>query len=208
MMTGALKATFIQLVKNYTDDAGLISELWAEIETGYSGNQRHYHTLQHLDHLLSQLTEIKTAIHHQEVVLFTLYYHDIIYDPLKSDNEEKSAELAGKRLEQISVPGDVREACKRQILATKSHLISTDSDTNYFTDADLSVLGESWDTYSQYYKNIRAEYSAYPDIIYNPGRKKVLQHFLSMERIFKTDFFYDRLEAQARSNLQKETALL
>lgn len=33
------------------------------------------------------------------------------------------------------------------------------------------------------------EYSIYSNVVYNSGRKKVLNHFLTMNRIFKTDFF-------------------
>jgi predicted metal-dependent HD superfamily phosphohydrolase len=203
-----LKETFIELLKNYTDNNGMTNELWTEIEKNYSSKKRHYHTLRHLDNLLAQLTEIKGEIQNWETVLFTLYYHDIVYNSLKSDNEEKSAELAEKRMKQISVPIDKIELCKNQILATKSHIKSTDSDTNYFTDADLSVLGQNLETYSLYCKNVRKEYSIYPDFVYNPGRKKVLNHFLAMDRIFKSDFFYNKFETQAKQNLQKEIELL
>lgn len=199
-----LKETFIGLLKNYTDDDRLTDELWTEIEKNYSSDKRHYHTLQHLDDLLAQLTVIKGEIQNWETILFTLYYHDIIYNSLKPDNEEKSAELAEKRMTQISVPNDKIELCKKQILATKSHINSTDSDTNYFIDADLSILGQTWETYSLYYINVRKEYSIYPDFVYNPGRKKVLNHFLTMDRIFKTDFFYNKLEIQAKENVQRE----
>lgn len=203
-----LKETFITLVTNYTGNDRLGNELWTEIETSYSNKKRHYHTLHHLSSLLTQLTYIKEEIQNWNTILFTLYYHDIVYNSLKTDNEEKSAALAEKRMKQISVSIDTIQLSKNQILATKSHIQSTDSDTNYFTDADLSVLGQNWDTYSLYCKNVRKEYSIYPDSIYNPGRKKVLNHFLSMERIFKTDFFYRKFEIQARLNLQKEIALL
>jgi predicted metal-dependent HD superfamily phosphohydrolase len=203
-----LRETFIALVAKYTDDDRLPNELWTEIERQYTGKKRHYHTLQHLDNLLAQLTELKDEIQNWETLLFTLYYHDIIYNPLKSDNEEKSGDLAEKRLQQISVSSETIEHCKKQILATKSHLESADNDTNYFTDADLSILGQGWETYSSYYKNVRMEYSMYPGFVYNPGRKKVLHHFLAMDRIFKTDFFYTKFEAQAKQNLQKELELL
>jgi len=203
-----LKETFIGLLTNYTDNDSLTNELWTEIEKNYLNKKRHYHTLHHLDSLLAQLIDVKEEIQNWNTILFTLYYHDIIYNSLKSDNEEKSAELAKKRMKQISVSIDTIELCKNQILETKSHIKSTDSDTNYFTDADLSVLGQSWETYSLYYKNVRNEYSIYPDLVYNPGRKKVLNHFLSMDRIFKTDFFYNKFEAQAKQNLQKEIELL
>ena len=199
-----LKETFIGLLTNYTDNDRLINELWAEIEKNYSSKKRHYHTLYHLDRLLAQLTDVKGEIQNWNTILFTLYYHDIVYNSLKSDNEEKSAKLAEKRMKQISVSIDTIELCQKQILATKSHTLSTNSDTNYFTDADLSVLGQPWETYSIYYKSVRNEYSIYPDFVYNLESKKVLNHFLSMDRIFKTDFFYNKFEKQAKENVQKE----
>lgn len=203
-----LKETFINLLTNYTENDSLTNELWTEIEKNYTNKKRYYHTLQHLYNLLTQLTEVKDEIQNWNTILFTLYYHDIVYNSLKSDNEEKSAEFAEKRLKQISISIDTIELCKNQILATKSHLTSTDSDTNYFIDADLSVLGQNWETYSLYYKNVRKEYSIYPDLVYNPGRKKVLKHFLSMDRIYKTDIFFSKFEIQAKRNLTNELNIL
>lgn len=199
-----LKETFIELLTNYTDNESLKNELWIEIDKNYSSKKRHYHTLEHLNNLLYQLTAVKSEIKNWETILFSLFYHDIIYNSLKSDNEEKSAELAEKRMKQLSVSTAEIELCRKQILATKSHIKSTDSDTNYFTDADLSVLGQNWETYLLYSKNVRKEFSIYPALVYNPGRKKVLNHFLSMDRIFKTDFFYKKFEVQAKQNLQQE----
>lgn len=136
------------------------------------------------------------------------FYHDLIYNASSSGNEEKSAEAAQKRLQQLGVPATKIRNCVDQILATKGHTMSDDTDTNIFTDADLSILGHDSAVYTAYYKNIRKEYSIYPDFMYNPGRKKVLQHFLAMPRIFKTDHFYDTYEAQARINLQAELETL
>ena len=203
-----LKEIFSNLLINYTTNSSLINELWDEVEKNYSGKNRHYHTLQHLENLLITLTEVKSEIQNWESILFTLFYHDIIYTALKSDNEENSALLAEKRMQQLSVSNDIIERCKNQILATKSHSKSTDSDTNYFTDADLSVLGQPWEIYSLYYKNVRKEYAIYPDFIYNTGRKKVIQHFLSMNSIYKTDYFYNQFEKVAKENLMKELSSL
>lgn len=203
-----LKETFIELLKNYTDNKRLIEELWTEIEKNYSSKKRYYHTLQHLENVLALLTEVKEEIQNWDTLLFTLYYHDIIYNALKSDNEEKSAALAEIRLRQISISEITIQQCTKQILATKSHVKSTDSDTDYFTDADLSILGQPWETYLLYYKNVRKEYSIFPDLVYNPGRKKVLNRFLTMDRIFKTDYFFNNLELQAKQNIKKEIELL
>lgn len=199
-----LKETFIKLIANYSEDINLAKELWLEIENQYSCEGRYYHTLTHLENLLQQLNEVKAGIQHWDTVLFTMYYHDIIYDAQKSDNEEKSAELAVERLGKLSLQEEQIALCKEQILATKSHTQSTDRDTNYFTDIDLSILGQDWQSYSLYFKNVRKEYSIYPDLMYNSGRKKVLEHFLGMEKIFKTDFFNKKYELQAKQNLLSE----
>lgn len=199
-----LKQSFIDLLDIYKTDNATKEMLWTEIETNYSNKKRHYHTLEHLDSLLKQLKELKSQIVNWNTVLFSIYYHDIIYNALKSDNEEKSALLAAKRMKSISVPDNVIESCRSQILATKTHLVSPDKDTNLFTDADLSVLGRDWNSYSAYCEQVRKEYSFFPDLIYKPGRKKVLMHFLKMDRIFKTDYFFEKFESQARKNLQHE----
>lgn len=203
-----LKNTFFDLLKKYTNDESLVSKFWAEIEKNYGGSKRYYHTLQHLENLLQILTPIKAKINDWDTLLFTLFYHDVVYNATKSDNEEKSAELAVSRMKTIGVENSQIEKCQTQILATKKHLLSTDSDTNYFTDADLSVLGQDWETYSNYYKNVRKEYAIYPNIIYNAGRKKVLKHFLAMDKIYKTDYFYQEFEQKAKENLERELGLL
>lgn len=89
-------------------------------------------------------------------------------------------------------------------MATKDHRSAADPDTDLLTDADLAVLGRDWPVYKAYSEKIRREYAIYPDALYKPGRKAVLQHFLAMERIFKTTYFYDRFEKQSRQNLQQE----
>jgi predicted metal-dependent HD superfamily phosphohydrolase len=199
-----LKNIFIQLATRYCDDAMFVNECWKEIEINYTKKKRHYHSLTHLEHLYAQLEHIKTSIADWDTILFALFYHDVIYNALKKDNEEQSAILAEKRMAQLGVSAYKIEKCKNQILATKQHLTNVDDDTNYFTDADLSILGADWEQYCVYFKNVRKEYSIYPSIIYNPGRKKVLQHFLGMNRIYKTAFFFDKFEENAKKNLQKE----
>lgn len=201
-----LKETFVNLLSTYTQERDLIDEFWAEIEKNYNGAKRFYHTLQHLENLLRQLTAVKSKIQDWDTLLFSLYYHDIIYNALKSNNEEKSAELAVARMVGLNLPQTMIDRCKAQILATKLHQQSDDNDTNYFLDADLSILGQSWEAYLNYSKNVRREYAIYPDLIYKPGRKKVLQHFINMERIYKTDYFFQELEATAKQNLEKELA--
>lgn len=199
-----IKETYIELLTNYSDDNSLKNELWEEIEQNYLDKKRHYHTLSHLENLLKELLVVKNEIKNWETILFTLFYHDIIYNSLNSDNEEQSAEFAEKRMNQIHVPAQIIANCKNQILATKKHLDYSDLDTKYFIDADLSILGQQKEEYKIYQKNVRLEYLYYPSVIFNKGRIQVLRHFLNFENIYKTEYFKNKYEEKARENLKKE----
>ncbi len=203
-----LKNTFLSLAANYSDNKVLHLTLWEEIVKNHTDKKRYYHTLVHLENLLFQLSQVKTEISSWNTILFTLFYHDVIYNSLKNNNEEKSAEFAIERMQLLSVPKEIIKRCENQILATKHHKVSEDTDTNYFTDADLAILGSNWETYEQYYKNVRKEYAAYPNLVYNSGRKKALKHFLTMDNIFKTEYFHQKFEKAARENIQREIDLL
>lgn len=206
--TMTLQTCFEELTEKYTASIRLIEKLWHEVEQAYSEPNRFYHTLVHLKHLLVQLTEVKSGIKDWDTTIFALFYHDAVYKNTSSKNEEASADLASKRLLQIGYHKEKIEQCAAMIIATKTHAATNDSDADFFTDADLSILGASEEQYNLYTKQIRKEYSIYPDFIYKSGRKKVAQHFLQMKAIFKTEHFYKKFEAQARKNLEAELAIL
>jgi predicted metal-dependent HD superfamily phosphohydrolase len=201
-----LDQTFAGLCRQYTDDEGLIADLWQEITTCYTGAGRHYHTLVHLANLLEQLAAVQADIADWPAVLWALYYHDAVYNPLKKDNEARSAALAAARIQSVGVPLSLTETVVQHILATQKHALSAHSDTNYLIDADLSILGQDWATYLTYTQQIRQEYAVYPNLLYQPGRRKVLEHFLGMAQIFKTPYFFEKYEAAARENLRRELA--
>lgn len=187
-----------------TSDKSIVEKYWTEIKTCYSESNRFYHNIHHLNNFIEQLLPIKDQIEDWTTMIFSIAYHDIIYNTLKQDNEEKSAALADERLTEVMYPAAQKEKCRRQILATKQHTANDDTDTNYFTDADLSILGYDKSTYQLYTEQIRKEYKFYPDLLYKPGRKKVLKDFLAMNPIFKTEHFRNKFEAQAKINIAEE----
>ncbi len=200
----ALKYTYKSLVAKYCDDQTLINTLWQEIEKQYSCSQRHYHNLTHLQYMLEKAEQCKSQIEDYDTLLFAIFYHDIIYKATRKDNELKSAELAQKRMTELGVPIEKIKKCFQQIVATQHHAPTEDNDTRYLLDIDMAILGEDSSTYQKYASNVRREYSIYPDLLYKPGRKKVLQNFLKQDRIFQTTEFYGRFEAQARENIKSE----
>lgn len=203
-----LQKLYLELASKYCDDQPLIHSLWQEIEKQYSGPKRHYHNLTHLEYMLEKAEQFKNQIEDYDTLLFAIFYHDIIYKATRKDNEQKSAELAQKRMKEIGVPQDKIEKCFQQIVATQHHEPTEDNDTRYLLDIDMAILGEDSETYKDYTKKVRREYNIYPDLLYNPGRKKVLQSFLKQNRIFQTKEFFERFEKHARDNIKSEIDVL
>ncbi len=145
------------------------------------------------------------------MVLFSIFYHDIIYNVLRKDNELRSAALAVKRLALLQVPVVQREAVKVFIEATQTHKIPdkgvNQSDLAFFLDFDIAILGTFWEQYETYTRQVRKEYRVYPDMLYKPGRKKFLQSTLQADHLFHTHLFRTAFEAQARANMEKELLL-
>jgi predicted metal-dependent HD superfamily phosphohydrolase len=81
-------------------------------------------------------------------------------------------------------------------------------DTRVLLDADLAILGASEDRYARYARDIRAEYAWVSDADYRAGRARVLQHFLTLPRIYFTDVMFEEGEERARVNLRMELAQL
>ena len=127
-----LKNTFANLAKNFSDNSKLIQDLWLEIEVHYNHRKRFYHTVSHLENLWAQLDSVKNNMEDWNTILFTLLYHDVIYNVLKNDTEARSSDFARTRLEKLNVPENLIQKCVLQILATKTHLLNTDSDNNFF----------------------------------------------------------------------------
>lgn len=199
---------FKKFVRHFDNDETFADTLWEEIEKAYTQKGRHYHNLSHLVHMLEETASVLSEINDPDTLCCSIFYHDVIYNVKRQDNEEKSADMGIQRALDIGLGVKSAKLCKQQILATKSHAVSDNMDTNYLTDIDLSVLGAESDVYQNYTAAIRKEYSIYPGFLYKRGRKKVLKHFLGMERIFKTELFLDRYEEQARTNLKNEFKLL
>ncbi|WP_231970178.1 HD domain-containing protein [Tenacibaculum jejuense] len=197
-----LKERFTQLLSLYSQDNELISSLWNELEKHYKEKHRTYHNLKHLEEIFSYFDRYKDELKDSNLVSFSIFYHDVVYNIWKKDNEEKSADFAVDRLRKLLSKDDLN-IIFNQIIATKTHE-GSDNDTRFLIDFDLAILGQSSEIYQQYAKLIRKEYKLVPDILYKNGRKKVLHHFIDKPFIYKTNTFTDRYEKQAKFNLKTE----
>jgi predicted metal-dependent HD superfamily phosphohydrolase len=200
-----LKETFLQTATRLSSaQEGLF--VWQEIVHNYTVPSRHYHTLDHLASMLQLLQPLRRNFADWDMVVMALVYHDWVYEVSRADNEEQSANVALALLTKWNVQDFRQEKVVTYIMSTKTHH-PADEETNWFTDADLGILGASPMHYQQYARQIRREYSVFKDMEYHTGRSNVLKHFLAMPRIFKSDYFHETLEPAARKNLAWELDL-
>lgn len=203
-----LQQIFTKTAQCYSSDSVLIDGCWSQVEKQHNDPARHYHTLHHLRDLISKLEKVKSEIDDWDAIIFATFYHDFIYSVTQNDNEMLSTEAARAHLTQLGFPTGRITRVEKHILATRQYAVSVDSDTNFFNDADLAILGADENKYLEYTRQVREEYAVYPDAVFNAGRKKILQDILSMEKIFKTAYFYAHFEKAARQNLNKEMLVL
>ncbi|MEZ5017560.1 MAG: hypothetical protein R2800_10950 [Flavipsychrobacter sp.] len=173
----------------------------------YNNPSRHYHNLSHIYTLLKYTDQYAHLLSDSKTIKYAIWYHDAIYDSSKNDNEEKSAALALEHMTNLGIEKQMIDTCCKMIIATKTHKLTNDIDSfdaQFLLDIDLSILGTKEEEYRQYTKHIRQEYIIYPDPMYTIGRKNVIEHFLAMDRIYKTDLFFGLCEEHAKENLKEE----
>jgi len=181
--------------------------LFAEILKRHRERHRAYHGLSHLKALFNVLEPVWDDIEEPARVELAIWFHDIIYKPLRSDNEAKSADLAVKRLQKCGVDPELIKRVDQIIRATaKHHDGCSDNDDALFLDADFSILGAPPEIYARYIAGVRSEFRLVPAPLFKAGRAKFLQHALAQDRIFHTDYFENTFGAQARENMQRELA--
>ena len=178
------------------------------IKQRYSEPQRHYHTWAHIEALLRHYREWKHLFHRPEPVLWALYWHDAVYDPAASDNEEQSALLLEEEGRPYLSKSDLQFAAQI-IRATAKHIVPEDltpddrEDVSLFLDIDLSILGASQEAFDRYERHVREEYAFVSDAVFKPARTDSLKRLLVRPRLYFTDVAFDRWELQARENLAR-----
>jgi predicted metal-dependent HD superfamily phosphohydrolase len=176
---------------------------WYErLTAAYAEPQRHYHTQQHIAECFTEFDGARHPALHAEAVEAAIWFHDAVYNPRSGDNEEQSAALGRDCLQGTGVPAELSNRITELIMVTKSHDADGDSDAALMIDVDLAIFGQNEERFAEYEKQIRQEYSWVPKFIYAPKRAQILEGFLKRERIYATEVFSTKYEANARRNLE------
>ncbi|CCH75706.1 HD domain-containing protein [Nostocoides australiense] len=177
----------------------------------YRETHRHYHDLRHLDEVLAAIGEIATAATEIDLarVRLAACYHDAVYDPAATDNEARSAALAGHELSILGVPDGHLDVICRLIIETAAHALPpSGSPSAWLHDADLWILAAPPERFDQYCRAVRAEYAAVPTDAYATGRSAILTEFLDRPALYAEPSARHDWEPLARSNIAREIARL
>ncbi|XP_012230405.1 uncharacterized protein [Linepithema humile] len=206
--------------KEATSDLdGAVCDAWfARLQEAYSEEKRTYHNLDSLREKLNHFYEIKDNLKNPQAVLLAIFFQNFEYDPKALDGENKNLDHFNAFADEANIPPDAgrrEDACALLKVAathsTEAHKVDGAfgiDDAHYFLDLDMAVLGSSSDSYAEYRERIRGEYSFLSEPMYTALRLKVLQNFLQIPNIFATMEFREKLEEQARQNIQTEVELL
>ena len=209
MTNPTLATRWHQLTTPLLPDEAVRTATFEQLSAAYSASGRHYHTLQHVRDLLDLTERPAAPLHDPTVVQLAAWFHDAVYSYRRTDNEARSARLALKFLTQTNLAAERCQRVAYLIERTQDHtqpLSAPDADLAYFLDIDLHILGAPEADYWQYARQIRQEYRLVPDLLYRPGRRKVLEKLLATPALYRTPALQQRLEAAARRNLRMELA--
>lgn len=181
---------------------------WAALVAAWSEPHRRYHGLAHLAAVLGLVGELAATATDPDAVRLAAWYHDVVYDPQRSDNEQVSAERARAGLRGL-VSDERLDEVERLVLLTAGHDPAPgDADGAVLCDADLAVLAGPPEAYAAYASAVREEYGHLGDAEFTAGRIGVLEHLLALPALYRTPEASRRWAERATANLTAELALL
>lgn len=106
--------------------------------------QRRYHTVGHLTAVLYRIDELAQHADDLPTVQLAAWFHDAVYRPDRSENEERSAALAERALPELGIgPARTAEVARLVRLTVTHDPAPDDPDGEVLCDADLAVLAGS-----------------------------------------------------------------
>ncbi len=177
------------------------------ISTQYDEPARFYHNKNHLVDLFTKLDTLtmdadvalqQLMKQNKKVLTYAVFFHDIVYNPKKTDNEEKSVHQWQSYALSLSLKREMIKQVSELIQATKNHTEPTSNPlTALFLDLDLSILGSHPEAFAAYDAAIAQEYNYLDPVVYRQKRKTFLQ---SIGNPYHTVYFKTHFGKQTNEN--------
>jgi len=180
-------------------------EMFQELCRRYSEKGRCYHTLAHIEYCLNVFDEMRFMVRRQIVVQLAVWFHDAIYVPGRTDNEEKSAEFFKVFAEKLDLSDRLRYVVYHTILATTHKEVDQvyDRDSLMMLDIDLSPLAAPVEVFDRNSAEHREEYGHMSDTAYRARQRSFMSSLLDRPSIYLTENFRERYEDRAKANIER-----
>ena len=178
----------------------------------WSTPDRRFHNLRHLIDMLARVDELAEESHNPNIMRIACWYHGCVFS---SDAEEvsrgnggedetASAAFAEADLHHLGIPMETVKRVCCLIVNLKRHMLDEhDIDAQALIDADLGTLAVDPQTYAEYVRLLREEYSHIPLGAYLRGRLTIVSRLLDRDHLFHSPLG-ERWEHAARENLSAE----
>ena len=178
----------------------------------WSTPDRRFHNLRHLIDMLARVDELAEESHNPDIMRVACWYHGCIFSSdveevirgNGGEDETASAAFAEADLRHLGVPMETVKRVCCLIVNLKRHMLADDDiDAQALIDADLGTLAVDPQTYAEYVRLLREEYSHIPMEEYLRGRLTIVSRLLDREHLFHSPLG-ERWEHPARENLAAE----
>lgn len=174
----------------------------------YRGQGRYYHTDIHLAQGLTEISYVYSFLTNPLLVELAFWFHDVVYNPLCSDNEVRSAAYAERVMREWGMAEADIATVVRMIHISTHTTAPTTSDEKSFVDADLSIFGQSPSMYHAYARDTRREWFHLSSNAFADGRISFLEGVLARDTIYQTVIARGLYEDSARRNICNEISYL
>ena len=179
------------------------AEVFDQLIAAYTAPSRHYHSLDHIAECLYEFDTVRAQAADPTAVEAAIWFHDVVYDGRRADNEEQSANIADAALEKLGAAMKLRERVRQLILLTRHDRAPDSEDGKLIVDIDLASLAVPAREFDHNTQLIRQEYPHISEEKFREGRCALLLRFLRRPRIYFTATFFNRSEQAARENLER-----
>ena len=178
----------------------------------WSTPDRRFHNLRHLIDMLARVDELAEESHDPDIMRVACWYHGCVFSSEVEEvtrgnggeDETASAAFAEADLRHLGVPMETVKRVCCLIVNLKRHMLADDDiDAQALIDADLGTLAVDPQTYAEYVRLLREEYSHIPVEEYLRGRLTIVSRLLNRDHLFHSPLG-QRWEHPARENLAAE----
>jgi predicted metal-dependent HD superfamily phosphohydrolase len=167
---------YINILQKYftNDQISHVLDCWRE-------PHRRWHSIEHLIDLFNKVDKIKGITEKEyEILIIAVFFHDVVYDPQKRDNEIRSIELFDEYSEKV--PNDYCIIVTNIINCTALYPevpLGKLCILFWKMDNDI-VINKNFYEFIDYEDKIRKEYSFISTPIYKENRMKFLEKYIGL----------------------------